>query len=151
MKSIIIISLLALLLFKIISDKNTPTIEYVTDTVYIEKNIPVIEIKEVVKPQVVKIYIRDSLAREAAENGNIITGIESKKKKLNIHTIQPNGIPSIAEYNIPHLPAFKIDGQGRVEFSQKELKKIKRRQQWRKIGNTALIAGAFVVGVLAAN
>jgi hypothetical protein len=118
-----------------------------TDTVKVEKiQKPVAA--DPIPPKRVVLAMADTVKRKAAERGTILRGVELKRDLVKVYSINPEGISQVTE--IPDIPIrlpLVIDSAGNVAVDQKELKRIRRKEKWRKIGNKVLIVGSFVAGV----
>lgn len=126
--------------------------DYRTDTVYIDRFIPLPAVSDPVPPEKVILQPKDSTRRAEAEQGTILRGIQFKKNKLEIHSITKKGISQVAEY--PELPCsipFTIDYAGNLQVDQKELKRIQRKEKIRRLGNKLLIGASFAAGVILAS
>ena len=125
---------------------------YKTDTVYVDRQIPIPEVSDPIPPKKVVLQPQDSSRRAETEQGTILRGIQFKKDKLEVHSISSKGISQVAEY--PELPSslpITIDFAGNVEVDKKELKRMQRKEKLRRMGNRILIAGSFVAGILLAS
>ncbi len=124
-----------------------------SDTVYIPKPYPKIEIKikERIKPYPVYIYLPDTARRKKLEKETIINSIQAKGNDLIIQTINPKGIIFENDYKLPDpMPPLKIDANGNMAIDKKQDRKEKRKIVWKKIKKTTTMVGvvliAFVIG-----
>ncbi len=124
-----------------------------SDTVYIPKPYPKIEIKvkERLKPYPVYVYLSDTARRKKLEKETIINGIQTKGNDLIIQTIDPKGIVYVNDYKLPDaLPPLMIDANGNIAIDKKQDRKENRKIAWKKIKKTATVVGAvliaFVIG-----
>ena len=115
--------------------------------------------KNVYVPYEKKNYLPDTARRQRMERDTLIAGVKLKGNRLQIDRIDPRGV--VVEENIL-LPEngltdgteLQIDAQGKamVQVDPKEARKTKRRQFWRKVGNTAKdigkVAGGVALGTL---
>ena len=105
-------------------------------------------------PAKVRVYEKpDTIRRAALEKDTLITGITLSGTGLEVQTISPKGISLVADYKLPEasLITLTLDHKGNLEVQPDlaAIRKKKRRERWRKIGNWALIGGAFVLGAVA--
>lgn len=128
-----------------------------TDTVYLTKvlkdTIRVIERVNRYIPQRVVVYqVPDTNRRAALEKDTLFTGLQLQGNRIELQTITPRGVSLVMDYKLPEpsLQQITIDHKGNVEVipDSAAIKKVKRRERWRRIGNWSLVVGAFVVGVV---
>jgi hypothetical protein len=127
------------------------------DTVYVQtrqKEYIQVPVQKQSLPEKITVYLPDTSKRRDLEQDTLITGVKLEGQKISIHQITPVGISLVSEYALPErsLTAVEIDAEGKVaiKIDQKAERKEKRKKRWRKIGNGAMVAGAFLVGVLIA-
>ena len=106
-----------------------------------------------VKSEPVKLTVYeapDTIRRAALQTDTLITGIKTEGDMIEVQTMTPQGENRVAEYKLPEPADFTLtaDHKGNLLITpdEKELKRKKRRERWRKIGNWALIVVAFVAG-----
>ena len=128
-----------------------------TDTVYLTKvltdTIKVIDRVNRYIPQKMMVYqVPDTNRRAALEKDTLFTGLQLKGNRMELQTITPRGISLVMDYKLPEssLHQITIDHKGNLEVipDSAAIRKLKRRERWRKIGNWGLVVGAFVVGVV---
>jgi hypothetical protein len=123
----------------------------VPDTIKLNKPAPIIKVERPAIPTQIKKYSKpDTTRREALEQSNILTGVKINDK-VEIHSITLKGFTEVAVHKLPadlEIPEITIDPNGAITVSEEDLKKIRRKKKWRKIGNKASIVGSVVLGVL---
>ena len=102
-------------------------------------------------PAKVRVYEKpDTLRRAVLEKDTIITGLTLSGTDLEVQTISPKGISLVADYKLPEasLITLTLDHKGNLEVQpdMKAIRKKLRRERWRRVGNWALMAGAFALG-----
>lgn len=125
-----------------------------TDTVYLTKvlkdTIKVIERVNRYIPQKVVVYqVPDTNRRLALEQDTLFTGLQVKGNRMELQSITPKGINLVMDYKLPEpsLHQITIDHQGNVEVvpDSAAIKKLKRRERWRKIGNWSLVVDELLL------
>jgi len=113
-----------------------------TDTIYVNKPYKEIEIKYVDKPVKIYIYKTDTLYRKQIEKDTLITSVEITPQLAKIHTITPQGLPMIKNYDIRDFKALKIDHEGNVSSK----KKRKHKKFFRTLERIALVLSGVLIG-----
>ena len=121
--------------------------EFIHDTVHLVKTVYRF------KPSKVVVYEKpDTLRRAAIAADTLISGLELSGNCLEIQTISPAGISSVADFKLPEptMLHLTIDHKGNLEVlpDWKAIRKANRKARWRKVGNWCLMSGAFMVGVV---
>ncbi len=142
------ISVILILLFVLFSGIREPrtlvTTITKTDTVYINRPYKKIVIKEIIKPQKVYVYKRDTVFREKIIHDTLFTALLLKDNKAKIHTLTPLGIPNINEYTLPDFNALTIDYKGRLDI--KPTKHPNRKRTWNTIKHVGIFVGGVLIG-----
>jgi hypothetical protein len=134
-------------------EASPPAIIAKPDTVYSDKPIIPVAVASKAIPAKVAIHKADTVARQQLEKQTIVTGIRKARDKLEVQKMDPLGIAVQEDYPLPEpelIKEIRIDTSGNVEVISEDPKKANRRKRFKKIGNTVLVAVAFVVGVLIA-
>ena len=121
--------------------KMITTTQTKTDTIYVDRPYKEIVIKEVIKPQKVYVYKRDTVFREKIIKDTLFTGLSLTNEKASIHSITPMGITNINTYDLPPFESLTIDYEGKLAITPKKEKKGK------KTWNTIKYVGIFIGGV----
>lgn len=124
------------------------------DTVYFRQvlhdTVEVIQTEYRTVPKTVYVYKADTARRKEIETDTLVSGLTMKGNDIKIETITPAGITEVSDYKLPEqsLMTATIDHKGNIELlpDAQAMKRKKRRERWRKIGNWALIIGSFVLG-----
>ncbi|WP_438711865.1 hypothetical protein ACSTS3_04735 [Aquimarina muelleri] len=66
------------------------------------------------------------------EKDTLINSIQIGKKKAQIHTLTPDGIPTINEYLLPPFKSLKIDYKGNLQINP--IKHPKRKKHYTLLG-----------------
>ena len=115
----------------------------IPDTVYVSKSYKVVEIKKeyIEKPVKVYVYLKDTSLRQKAEHSDIITGINIRNANvfhkmdfIKLDKINPQGIITSMEYQMPPLREIKIDFNGNLQGKKKRFTGLKT------------LAGTFILG-----
>lgn len=115
----------------------------IPDTVYVPKPYKVVEIKKeyIEKPVKVFVYLKDTALRKQAEQSDIITGVNFKRRglfqgsdQIKIDRITPQGIIFSNEYKLPPIKELQIDLNGNLKIKKKRYIGLK------------ILAGAVIVG-----
>ena len=110
-----------------------------TDTIYVDKPYKEIVIKEVEIPVRVTIYKTDTIYRERLEKDTLITFVSITPKIAEIHTLTPNGKPSISLYPIQGFTHLKINHKGKIKTK-------KKKRFWRNLERIGIFVGGVWVG-----
>ena len=128
-----------------------------TDTIYLTKvlkdTIKVIErVNRYIPQKVVVHQVPDTNRRATIEKDTLFTGLKLQGNRMELQTITPRGVSLVMDYKLPEpsLHQITIDHKGNLEVipDSVAIRKKKRLDRWRKIGNWGLVVGAFVVGVM---
>lgn len=123
-----------------------------TDTVYVNhiQHDTIVRVQEVYKPYRVTVYLPDSIRRKRLEKDTLITGAVIGPKGLQMHTIAPNGVTMLGNYDLPTTihRTITIDAEGQVQVSvdSAAIRREQRNAKWRRIGTGALGVGVFILG-----
>ncbi|WP_438712312.1 hypothetical protein ACSTS3_07980 [Aquimarina muelleri] len=117
-----------------------------TDTIFIDKPYKVVTIKKEVIEKPVKVYVykTDTVFRKNMENDTLISSIQIGKKKAQIHTLTPDGIPTINEYLLPPFKSLTMDYKGNLQINP--IKHPKRKKTLHTIGAITLFVGGVFLG-----
>lgn len=125
-----------------------------TDTVYVERKVPVPgPIQTVLKPQVIYIYrTPDKPLADSIRRTPVIVGEKLNGHTLEITTIDSAGKGMVRKLNLPPIGSIAINSQGIVGYDSvavaKALSRARKRQRIKKALTWVGGAGLFVAGAL---